>query len=258
MEGSELTRIIFLIAIGMLVLVVFVLFTMYESSKRINNEKLRREQLEVQHKKELLEHTLRTIEKERVRFSREIHDSICSKLGIVSLHMYEMEETTSSVKLSKLQITKNILSSAIEDTRRIAHDLFPVILEKFGLITAIEELCEINESETLKLQFHSEFEDREFSNNTSTQIYRIIQELVNNSLKYAQCSNIRIELAKNSEKYTLVYADNGIGNKNELQRKSGMGFMNIRSRLDSIQGEMVIEDAHPGLSFFIHFKKHHT
>jgi signal transduction histidine kinase len=253
MEIDELTSIIFLVAFGMLLLIVIAIIIMQVSSKRILQEKLKQEELEVAHKKELLTHSVETQEKERDRLAAEIHDDITSKLNIIQVHLSGLNLSEPEMQ-EKIASLKEVVENSIIDSRRIAYDLFPVILDKFGLRTALEELEELTTTRDIKMTLETDISDITFNPSVAVHLYRIVQELLNNTLKYAQCSEIRLQLNVENQHGVLTYQDNGVGNSETIKNSNGMGFKNINLRLSILDGELSINDLNPGIEFVINFK----
>ena len=136
---------IILIAIGLLVfMAIAIVLFFYSSRKRIIKSELEKANLEIDHQKMILQSVIVTQEEERKRIAQDMHDAISSKLNVVSLNANTLTEDditieeTNKIAISILKITNTVL----ESSRKIAHDLLPPILEKFGLKAALEELCE--------------------------------------------------------------------------------------------------------------------
>lgn len=254
MEIDELRSIIFLVAFGMLLIIVIAVVIMQVSSKMLLKEKLKKEELEVAHKKELLFHAIQTQEKERDRLAAEIHDDITSKLNAISVHMNLLANGLTEEGKKKIETLNKVVEAGIIDSRRIAYDLYPVVLEKFGLHTAIDELVSLNSSENLKVVLKSNIEDDTYTAEKAVHIYRIFQELFQNSIKYAQCSLIQVGIHCSEGQTTLEFKDNGVGSPQSIQKNEGMGMKNIRSRLSILDGEMEISAGNPGLHYAFIFQ----
>ncbi len=254
MEIDELTSIIYLVAFGMLLLLGLAVIIMQLSSKKILKEKLQQEELKTNHKKELMAHAIITQEKERDRLAAEIHDDITSKLNIIHIHLESLEKEVKPELRAKIEPLHEVVKSGIVDSRRIAYDLFPVILEKFGLLTALEELRDLNSNKKVRVKLETSITDQSFAPEVAVHIYRIVQELFNNSVKYAHCSEIALSLSLEGNQGYLSYSDNGVGEAKKIKDSKGMGFKNINSRLSVLDGALEIKDASPGLLFEIQFK----
>ncbi len=254
MGEESVINLIFIVSFGMLTLVLILLFIMYFSRERIYKEKMKQQKLIVDHKKDLLKHSFQAQEKERDRLAAELHDGIASKLNIIHVQLASIEKELPPAIIHRVAIIKDALQTSIEDTRRMSHDLFPIVLEKFGLITALEELKELNRINGIHTQIETNLIDKFFEVEMSTHLYRIVQELVNNALKYSNCTQMNISLMKESGLCKLTFSDNGEGTVSMLETESGMGLKSIRSRLNVLNAKLNLKDLKPGIEFAMDFK----
>ena len=133
--NSEIISFLFYITFGFLLMAILVVVFFYLSRKKIIKKELEKKDLEINHQKELLRSIIITQEEERKRIAQDLHDDISSKLNIVSLNSHLLK-TPNLDNDELLDITDNIIlltKKALENSRRIAHDLLPPVLEKFGL-----------------------------------------------------------------------------------------------------------------------------
>ncbi|MBL4708699.1 MAG: hypothetical protein JKY48_09710 [Flavobacteriales bacterium] len=254
MEEESVINLIFMVSFGMITLVLILLIIMYFSRERVYKEKMKHQQLIVDHKKDLLVHSFQAQEKERDRVAAELHDGIASKLNIIHVQLASIEKDISPLIMHRVIIIKDALQESIEDARRISHDLFPLVLEKFGLITALEELRELNRLNGILTKINTNLDDEHLDMETSSHLYRIVQELVNNAVKYSECDEIDISIKKENKKYLLTFSDNGKGVLNDLKSEGGMGLKSIRSRVTVLGGELRMIQKKPGIQFKILFK----
>lgn len=251
MESESLVGLILLVMFGMLTIVLVLIIFINMAKNKVRNEQLEREKLTSAHRKDLLQHSIIAQEKERDRLSAELHDGIVSKLNIIHFQLANLSKNLNTYESESFQSINDILHHTIDETRRISHDLFPVVLESFGIVTALNELKELNRSNQIETKLYMEYTDGDFQLETSIHIYRIVQELVNNSIKYAHCSQIVIELKKASDGFQLIYFDNGVGQKEKIISGKGLGIKNINSRLSILNATLELEQLEPGLKFII-------
>jgi signal transduction histidine kinase len=231
---------IFLMALMGMVLLLF----FYFSKKKITQKELEKKNLEIAHQKNLLEATLEAQEKERQRIAQDLHDDISSKLNIVSLNC-DMLLTGDLAQNEQQEALGNIVglsAKALESSRHIAHGLFPPVLDKFGLDAGIAELCGEFRGNGLQVNYenHTSFEEAEKSRHLH--VFRILQELMNNSVRHGKATNIEVSFEQEDGKKICKYQDDGIGfdmenNKNQ----KGLGMKNIQSRVDFLGGELFID-----------------
>ena len=168
-------------------------------------------------------------------------------LSMVKLHFKSVEENIQSIKENNLAMyskANNLLDEACEEVRKIANDLTSGVLNKFGLIPALNSLKEsIEGTGQLKIEvLVFGFDENRLEYNIEINLYRIIQELISNILKHAKASEVSIQLLKKEKRLNIVVEDNGIGfDVNQTKNKKGMGLKNIESRVDSLNGEFNID-----------------
>ena len=148
------------------------------------------------------------------------------------------------------------LDSAISEMRRVAHNMMPEALLKFGLMETVQNFCEsLNENKSLLVHFeHLSFDER-LNNELEITTYRMIQELINNSLKHSGCKNIIVQLSKNQNILQLVVEDDGNGFEvAKLKDGSGMGYQNLNNRVAYLNGSINVKsEPGKGTSVLIEF-----
>ena len=177
------------------------------------------------------------LEKERKRLARELHDGIGPLL--TSLKFYIENKIENDKERNQM---KTIVDDTISEIRSMSNALMPSIIEDFGVGAALENFVEnINNSTTINIDFE-DLTKQDQSKITKTQeihIFRISQELINNSLKHAKAKNIKITLSEFDDFISLFYFDDGIGfNINTI--KLGSGIINIKERVEICQGKIKI------------------
>lgn len=228
-----------------LLMSIIVILFFYFSRKKIIQKEIEKKNLEINHQKELLRSVILTQEEERKRIAQDLHDDISSKLNVVSLNTHLLN--TPNLSEEELSyITNNITNltqKALENSRRIAHDLLPPVLEKFGLHAGIEELvAEFNSSKSVHVIYKNKLKFAINDIDKHLHIFRILQELLNNSVRHGKASEIIIEFKYINNKETCTYSDNGIGfNIKSEDCQKGLGMKNIESRINFLNGSFSIE-----------------
>ncbi|MDG1509018.1 MAG: histidine kinase [Flavobacteriaceae bacterium] len=214
----------------MLSIIILFAFIAYSAFvQKILREKSQQYQLELAHQKEVTLQYTSVQESERKRIAELLHDDIGNKLNILSLWINN--EDSLNNKRSR-EVIKQQIPALIEATRTISHSLYPVNLEKFGLILTLEALISnVNESLPIQLIVNHDYQKRQIS--FEVQIYRIIQEFLSNVIKHAKASNMLIHIRDTETSLALILSDNGVGFDNSILKK-GMGLKNIDSRIKSI------------------------
>ena len=214
----------------MLSIIILFAFIAYSAFiQKILREKSQHYQLELAHQKEVTLQYTSVQESERKRIAELLHDDIGNKLNILSLWINN--EDSFNNKRSR-EVIKQQIPALIEATRTISHSLYPVNLEKFGLILTLEALISnVNESLPIQLIVNHDYQKRPIS--FEVQIYRIIQEFLSNVIKHAKASNMLIHIRDTETSLAVILSDNGVGFDNSILKK-GMGLKNIDSRIKSI------------------------
>lgn len=257
----EKVQIIPIILIGICLLIlmsVAIILFFYLSRKKIVETELQKATLEIQHQKEMLQTTLMTQETERKRIAQDLHDDISSKLNIVSLNASLITEECVTVKEANTLGVKilEITNTVLETSRRIAHDLLPPSLEKFGLVAALEELCDQFEfSKMFVVHATFTYEEGTLPKDHELHLFRIVQELINNTVKYAAAKTISVSLKSTQNALHLHYKDNGKGFELSAGKMvRGLGLRGIENRA-AIVGATVTFQSQPEEGMSLNFVK---
>jgi len=194
-----------------------------------------------QNESKILSAILQTEEKSRRDFSKELHDGLGPLLSAIKMSVSAINK--SKIDESNLEIIENAernIDEAITAVKEISNNLSPHMLKNFGLHKAVETFTEHIKPEKLEIRFSSNIEGKRFGYNVEIILYRIICELVANTMKHAAASKVDINLFHRNNELELIYTDNGIGfNVEEIESTSpGMGLSNIRSRIRSLNGSI--------------------
>jgi signal transduction histidine kinase len=136
-----------------------------------------------------------------------------------------------------------MLDSSIKEMRRVAHNMMPEALIRFGLDTALRDFCnDISHSGALKVSYQSiGMESIELEETTSITLYRIVQELLNNIMKHAGANTAIVQVNKLNHQLFLTIEDDGKGfDTNILKTNKGIGWVNIRNRVEFLKGKLEI------------------
>lgn len=253
LSSSPATEFVFVYIILFLVLVLgaFVIF-IFKSRKKIFDKELEKAQLENKFQQEAIISILNTQEAERTRIAQDLHDEISSKINIIFFQSNML--LSNKVKQEDIpEFMQNIadVSQEIQNNARdIAHNLLPPTFEKFGLHQAIIELTKQFSSHDFSIDYINENE--EFANieiKNHIHLFRIIQELINNSIKHGKATEIKIKI----NKVKMIYNDNGIGIKNNNNK--GMGTINILNRAKILNANFTINNKERGIIAVLDFEK---
>jgi signal transduction histidine kinase len=223
---------------------VLVGFTTYRM--RVNSVRRKQNYLELinSHQQRLIDSEIQTQERERKRIAKDLHDGVGTSLSSIKLFLSNAFEGGNDRQSKMVREIDENLSEVIAEIKRIVYDLHPPALERYGLQVGLKNLVEnINSHNQLRIYFDY-YGQREVTPKVSTTIYRIIQELLNNTLKHAKATEVRIHINHFEDEINIMYEDNGIGMVGS--RFTGLGLHSIESRVRSLQGKMSWESNHKG------------
>lgn len=240
-----------------LIILITVILFIYYARKKMFAKEVEIINLKLKIKKSHINSMIEVQEAERARISRDMHDAISSNLVGIHLNLQHLKRMSNDEStLSICDTTIKACMSTIDNARRIAHNLVPVELEHVGLIASLEKLCEkFNDEDKLKIVILHDLSKKQLDlikSEHQIHIYRIIQELITNSIKHGNATKIDLKLV-NIEPNVIefFYTDNGVGtdlNIEELQE--GMGIQNILSRAAIIGSESTFSSSpQNGFSF---------
>jgi PAS domain S-box-containing protein len=195
--------------------------------------------------KNIMKATLDGQEKQREEIGKELHDNINQVLATVRL-LLSLLRTEDAAKAEIISKSKESVNYCIEEIRRLSHSLTPPSLNEVSLNDSIEGMIKqipFVKGEEVKLEITG-LNENILSEGLKVTIYRIIQEQLNNILKYASASIIQVRLTQNQYNLALLIEDNGQGFDVKAKRK-GIGLANITSRAELYNGQVIIESS-PG------------
>lgn len=188
---------------------------------------------------------LRTEEKERTRLSKELHDGLGPLLSSAKMSLSELAKTGSTEENGELMAsTSYVIDEAIRCLREISNNLSPHTLTTFGLAKAlgnfINKSAAINSLKNIKIEFDTNLRGERFDPNVEVILYRVICELITNSIRHSGGDLITLSLRHDEGTITVRYTDNGKGFDPQAVLDTGMGLANITSRIGSLRGSVDI------------------
>lgn len=192
--------------------------------------------------KRILTAVLRTEEKSRSRFSKELHDGLGPLLSSARMSLSALRrEELAADQQEILANTTYVIDEAIRSLREISNNLSPHVLNDFGLARGIHNF--VGKSATIhdvRIRFVTNLRDERFDTDVEVILYRVVCELINNSLRHSGCTEINLSLSRSGGTLSLDYSDNGKGFDPEALTDCGMGLSNIASRINSLSGRCEI------------------
>jgi len=212
--------------------------------KRIFNIQKRMDELRKENESRVLSAIVRTEENERLNFSKELHDGLGPLLSSVKMAISASQQNKNAEKTAEvMNNAEKLIDESITSLKEISNKLSPHVLNNFGLTKAVKSFIgKLPIIDKPSISLESNLENRRFSYNVEVIMYRVICELITNSLKHSNARNVYITLKAEEEVLKLDYLDDGIGFNSEILEISekGMGFSNIRSRIKSLNGSFEI------------------
>lgn len=214
-------------------------------------------ELETEKRLTATEAVLKGEEQERTRLARELHDGLGGMLSGIKYSFKTMQGNLimTPENVQAFERSMDMLDSSIKEMRRVAHNMMPEALVKFGLDAAIRDFCnDVTKSGALQVTYISYgLENTTIDQTMAITIYRIVQELLNNAIKHASAQTAIVQLMRADGQLTVTVEDNGKGFDTKiLQKQEGIGYNNIRSRIEFLKGQINIQsDTGKGTSVHI-------
>ena len=257
---------LYFVAAGFFLVLVALYFIIRFYSEKIKVEKIMNEQQHEidQQKIRELEDTMKISsmqsmiigqEKERQRIAVDLHDSLGGLLSAVKLQFDNIRlKLNGHFHADQYQHATRLLDTAVEEVRNISRNLQPGALRELGLVSALKDLINRFEGEAYPDIFFQYYNiDEKLDDMTALSIYRIIQELINNTIKHAGADEILIQLTTEGDDIVIEYEDDGKGfDPEKLVTKKGMGVENIQSRINYLKGSLSFNSReNEGVSYLI-------
>ncbi len=231
-----------------LLIVSLLLIRNYKQKQRLQESRIQK--LETEKLLLATEAVLKGEEQERTRLAKDLHDGLGGILSGLKHSLNTMKGNLIMTPENAQDFERSIdmLDSSIKEMRRVAHNMMPEVLVTFGLDAALKDFCnEINKSGALKIHFESiGMENTRVDQTTSITLYRIVQELINNTMKHASAKNAIVQINKTGKQISVTVEDDGKGFDTAILKKSnGIGWNNIQNRVDFLKGKLDIQ-SEPG------------
>ncbi|QEC44372.1 tetratricopeptide repeat-containing sensor histidine kinase [Pseudobacter ginsenosidimutans] len=250
----------FFLLISSCVLVLLVSAAFYVWRYLRQKQNLQQQQLSMLQKEYELQATQAMMEgeeKERARIARNLHDGAGSLLSAARLYIGSLGKLLHALpEIPAYRDTVSLLEDASAEIRETAHNLMPRILHEEGLNAAVEAFCsKFNKQGQLTVAFQSYGEAIRFNRHFELMVYRTIQELINNSVKHADASEIIVQLSFDKDLFSLTVEDDGKGfNIDIISKTNGMGISNLQERMQAFNGNTDIQSSGEGTVVYISFE----
>lgn len=265
-KNKQQRRALYLLSAGLAMLLALVYFIIRFYTTRIKTEKIITQQekeirmrkiqtLEDDVKMKGMQSMIAGQEMERERIAQDLHDSLGGLLSTVKLQFDSVQARHAEIKdLVEYQNANKLLDSAVEEVRSISRNLQPGALAELGLVPALKDLINNFDGDhypEVDLQVYDV--PKKINNIVALSIFRVIQELLYNSVKHAKATEILIQINKENDELVIQFEDDGIGFDMENLKHKGMGLENMKSRINFLKGTISFDSKQgEGLSVLIH------
>jgi signal transduction histidine kinase len=235
-----------LVGIGLLLFIVsFLIYETMNNKKKIaqQNEEIyaqRLKELEQQRQLEVYTAVVEGQETERARLARDLHDGLGGMLAGTKIYLSQINESGINGQAVYLQTAVTQIDNSIQELRRIARNMMPETLRKFGLKTALKDLCGSLAHGNLQIQFQSIGLSADIQPPVQLTIYRIVQELITNAIKHAEATEVLVQCLQSGNTVHITVEDNGKGFDVTTVQGNGVGLANVRNRVEYLRGKLDI------------------
>jgi len=183
-------------------------------------------------------------ETERTRIAKDLHDGLGGLFSTIKMHFSSLQHENENLKKNPLfSKSYDMVNTASEEVRRIAHNMMPEVLIKLGLEQATQELCNsISAGKLLQVSLQSYGMGKRLNASTEIMLFRIMQELLNNIIKHANATEAIIQFNRDGNRLSVTVEDNGRGfNMQETDDKTHAGLESVQNRVTYLNGKFSIE-----------------
>jgi len=245
-EQIDIYTLIIISTLGVLVLVLFLVFIVALYQKRMLANKSTLIDAENKHQKKLLDASLEIAEQERVKIAVNLHDDIGITLSVLKLNLSRLKKNINKAEVFDEIIAasnKNI-DDSLDTVRTIYNDIIPPTLMNLGFVKGLKEVCnQLNYASGTEIIFKSAEENIEFEKKIKIQLYRLIKEVLNNTVKHAKPSLIEINIENKENNLIVIILHNGMGITTDMIKKfaetsTGLGLKSILTRAQLINANI--------------------
>jgi signal transduction histidine kinase len=188
---------------------------------------------------------IETLERERARIARELHDDICQRIALLTIEL-ELQQNSPDLSAEARSRIGELRKQSFEiaaDVQSLSHRLHSSKLEYLGLVEAIRLFCrEFSELQKVEVDFNTHDLPSPLSQDISLSLFRVLQEALRNSAKHSGARNFEVRLWAMSGEIHLTIADSGVGFNTEAARESrGLGLISMEERLKLLDGTFSVE-----------------
>lgn len=246
MIGSESQPVLLFIAVGaslLLLAVAIILFVVFHQ-KRMVQEQIKAQRMEIDYQKNMLKAALEAHENERKRVSKDLHDDVGMMLMTLRINLNNQSE-------GPLKELRRMVDDTNESIRRMSWDLMPSTLDNFGLFQSTQEMCErLSTRDAVTVNYHEDGKRLSLDKDQELLLYRIAQESVTNAMKHANASTVVVNYQWTNKSLNLSISDDGLGFdfpsiKNKVSGRHGLGLFNLENRVALLGAKLSFKKNQP-------------
>ncbi|MFY7900341.1 MAG: histidine kinase [Chitinophagaceae bacterium] len=223
---------LFFLLVGTIIIAALSFFALHQRNKK------KQALAKANTQKALVNSILETEEKERTRIAKDLHDGIVQDLTAIKMQLQSFTDAAPQSLQNQLSSLLKHVDTTSKEVREISYQMMPVTLRELGLVQAINELLNRSLSnKNIKFEFNSIGVENRLPEKIETTVYRICQELINNTIKHSQATNVSLLLQLRNNSLQVTYEDNGIG-FDTASVKKGIGLNSLNSRVEMINGKL--------------------
>lgn len=243
-SNSEIASIVALSTLVFLLAPAFLLLYISSYNRRKKDHITEKQNLQQEYEADLLRTQLEVQEQTMKTIAADLHDNIGQLLSLTSLTLGSISVSDNKTA-KKLDDSQQLVRRSIKELRQLANLLHGERIIENGLVDAIKYEVEwLKKPGTYEVRFDNFIEEKnEITAEKALVLFRLLQEVVNNIIKHAGATKIKITLSQDDEHILLSITDNGIGFKPDEVSKTGMGLSNLLRRTKAIEGELDIISA---------------
>lgn len=250
----DISLIIVIATMGIAVLFFFIIFIVLLYQKRMLANKTQLINNEKDHQQKLLSASLEIAERERQKIATNVHDEVGLALNVLKLNFNQIQKNAGKTELvtSLVESSYGLIDSSMEIVRSIYNDIMPRTLMSLGLARAIKDLCrQIKLSGGAEVDFFCVDDLGISDKNTELQLYRLIKEVLNNTIRHAKPAFIEINMEITGNRLNVIILHNGLGiTTQEIIRLSenskGLGLKSILTRIGLLNGTIEFSESEDG------------
>jgi signal transduction histidine kinase len=237
LQDHEILVMTIMTSLMMLVMSSFFIYVVIRSQRKIRHKQL-----------EMFNAVIDAQEREQVRIARDLHDQIGPVLSIIRSQLDVIDESgLNDIDKGIKKDVQEHLAAAMNDVRSISHNLIPKTFSEYGFLKSLEYyIIRLKDFNKIQVTLECQFWPNDLGHTFEITLFRILQELFQNTCKHAKASEISLQISITSNVLTIKYSDNGIGLHNLNTDSAGIGIKNIKSRTQLLGGEINLESTQDG------------